>query len=72
MNPTKITMQNALNTDKKTDVNNLLTAHYGNEWKNDQGLIFYKYVIEGDAVPDNVEEDILCERHALEDEINVL
>ena len=56
---------------KKTDVNNLLTAHYGNKWKNDQRLIFYKFVIEGDAIPGYVEEDILCERHATENEINV-
>lgn len=75
MNPTKIPMRNVLSTNKKTNVNNLLTPRYGNEWKNDQGLIFYKFVVKGDAIPDDVvEEDnnILCERHATEDENNVV
>lgn len=73
MKPSKIPIRNVVSSNKKTDVNNLLVAHYGNEWKNDlkNGLIFYKFVIEGDEIPGYVEEDILCERHAIEDEINV-
>jgi len=72
MKPSKIPMRNVLNSNKKTDVNNLLTVYYGNEWTNNQSLIFYKFVIEGNAIPDNIEEDyVYCESHAIEDEINV-
>jgi len=66
MKPSKIPIRNVVSSNKKTDVNNLLTAHYGNECKNEQSLIFYKFVKEGDAIPGYVEEDILCERHAIE------
>ena len=57
--PSKIPIRNVVNSNKKTDVNYLLTAHYGNEWTNDQRLIFYKFVIEGDAIPGYVEKDIM-------------
>ena len=67
--PSKIPIRNVVNSNKKTDVNN--HTHYGNEWKNDQRLIFYKFVIYRDAIPGYVKEEILCERHAIEDEINV-
>ncbi|CAH1111570.1 unnamed protein product [Psylliodes chrysocephalus] len=71
INPTKIPMWNVLSTLKKTDVNNLLVAHYGEEWKNDSVLFFYKFALEGDAIPDNAVEEVpLCE-HVVEEEINV-
>lgn len=70
MNPTNIKLRNILRTNKKTDVNNLLVAHYKIEWKNEPGLFFYKFVLERDAKSYNiVEEDTLCEH--VKEEINI-
>lgn len=60
MNPTTIVKKNCVNENKKVDVNNLLISHYGEEWKNDPRLKFYKLVLDGE----NQEEDkgnTLCE-----------
>lgn len=65
MEPAKISKQNVVNSNKKVDVNNLLVCHFGDEWKNDPRLSFYKFVIEEDTVPENETVDdettSLCE-----------
>lgn len=64
MDPTLITKKNAVTENKKVDVNNLLFSHYGEDWKSDPRLTFYKFVLEGEDQPEDTEDGettVLCE-----------
>lgn len=61
MDPTIITKKNAVGENKKVDVNNLLISHYGEEWKSDPRLKFYKFVLEGGSQDEDTEDTLICE-----------
>ncbi|CAH1113073.1 unnamed protein product [Psylliodes chrysocephalus] len=72
--PTQILKQNVVNNNKKVDVNNLLVHHFGDEWKNDTRLSFYKFVVEEDTVTENEtveDETTLCENIEEELELSI-
>ncbi|KAI4460864.1 nuclear hormone receptor [Holotrichia oblita] len=46
LKPAVIHKQNLISQKKKKDVNELILAHYGDAWKNEPDLKFYKYVLE--------------------------
>lgn len=60
MSPPIINKRNAVSENKKTDVTNLLLTHYGEEWKSNPRLNFYKFVLEGESQEES-NEDPLCE-----------
>lgn len=55
MNPPVMPKSNTLKQEKKDDVNNLLNKHYGNEWRANEDLFFYKFIIDGAST--------VCEEH---------
>lgn len=62
MDPPLIDKGNTVNTKKKDDVNKLLIAHYGEEWKNNSHLKFYKHVLEGECYEEEGEMATICEQ----------
>ena len=53
---------NDLHSNKKTDVNNLLCEHYGNDWQeNNLNLDFYKHVLDEGYDGDLNKNEHLCE-----------
>lgn len=46
-----------MKTAKVNDVKKLLALHFGNRWTENEELLFYKNVIFGNAVEDNVESE---------------
>lgn len=64
MKPAKIPKHDVVvNNNKKVDVNNLLCCHFGEEWKSDPRLSFYKFIIE-----DNREDNVAPETETVDDE----
>lgn len=65
LRPNIIPETNKLKKEKKVDINNLLSKHYGTEWRSIQGidLSFYSRLLDGPENPSAVEEepDELCE-----------
>lgn len=55
--PTQVMETNCVKREKKNDVLSLLKKHFGDEWSNDERLRFFKYVIDGEAVAGENEED---------------
>ncbi len=50
-----------LKSAKITDVDKLLNTHFGNDWKEDKSLAFYKNLVESnDSQLDDGQEDNLC------------
>ena len=66
MDPTIIAKKNVVSQNEKNDVNNLLLSHYGEEWKSNPRLKFYKYVLEGECQDKDTENTLTCE--AVEEE----
>lgn len=64
MEPPLIAKGNSLSQNKKDNVNKLLIAHYGGEWKNNPQLKFYKHVLEGECYEEEVEDRMaaICEK----------
>lgn len=60
LKPPIIPTQNVTNENKKQDVNKLLTSHYGEDWKTQNTLKFYKYVLDGERGEQDIE--VLCEQ----------
>lgn len=63
MKPAKIFRQNVIHNNKKVDVNKLLVCHFGDDWKKDKRLNFYKFVLEGETIPEDsvIEAEQICE-----------
>ncbi|XP_068084852.1 uncharacterized protein [Anabrus simplex] len=59
MSPNVIPASNTTKETKKVDVNNLLTKHYGDHWRDNEELLFYKNIIDG--ADDTEEEEPVCE-----------
>lgn len=47
--PVPISETNSVNKDKKNDVENLLTKHFGSQWRNDARLHFFITILDTDA-----------------------
>ncbi|XP_068087004.1 uncharacterized protein [Anabrus simplex] len=58
MSPNVIPASNTTKETKKVDVNNLLTKHYGDHWRDNEELLFYKNI---DGADDTEEEEPVCE-----------
>jgi len=73
--PAKIPKHNVVvNNNKKVDVNNLLCCHFGEDWKSDPRLSFYKFIISEDNVaPENetVDDETLCENIEEDDGLSI-
>lgn len=52
---------NTVNNSKKVDVNHLLLSLYGEEWRNNPHLKFYKFVLQGNNQEGNAGETTVCE-----------
>lgn len=63
MNPKNVQYGFPVKTEKKKDVNNLLSKHFGESWKEMEQLNFYKEVLDTDEYLE-VAEDSICENRA--------
>lgn len=68
LNPPEIHSSGKVNSNKLTDVKNLLQTHYGDSWMDDEELVYFRNLIlpvnnmNEDAIPLNDNEnDTLCE-----------
>lgn len=57
LRPTEIFPGNSVKKAKITDVNNLLTKHFGNEWRKDDRLAFFIPILDADATEGNNDEE---------------
>lgn len=58
--PSRIEKRNSVKEEKKRNIESLLTSHYGEDWRGNPDLKFYKYVLSC-ANNEEIDENILCE-----------
>lgn len=60
INPDVVERKNYVSNGKRKDVEKLLVNHYGADWRENEDLIFYREIIDGENVAENEEEELLC------------